>query len=442
MKLEISLLKFRFFFALGLLVLITLGAFPVAHAQTAREPRKEQILNGLKLLIWSDPKTPKTTVKLRINAGAAFDPAGRAGTMLLLSDILFPDEGTKEFFAEDLGGSLNVEANYDYIQISAVGNNNEFLRILDTFKTAVISTPITPENFKKVRDARLKQAQEDAKTAAIVADSAVRKRLFGDFPYARPINGNPESLAKIEIGDLIVAKDRFLNADFSSLAIICNEKESYVLRAVRQLFGTWKKSDKPLLYTFRQPETPDSKILIVDSPDAEKAEIRFAVPGLARNDRDLFAAQIWAKALEEKLQNELGAVKVEQAPHILPGEFIIRASVPTDKTAQALNALLASLTKAANEKIEAKAFSDAQTDFLNALQTKLATPENAAEYWLDVETFKMPAANAYLNSVKSAASADAERVAAKLLKNPGFAVIIVGDAEKIQPQVDALGRKK
>lgn len=445
MKLEISLLEIRkifALFALCLFVLVASGALSVAHAQAAREPRKEQILNGLKLFIWSQPNNEKVTVKLRINAGAAFDAAGRTGTMRLLGDILFPDEGTREFFEQDLGGSLNVETNYDFIEITATGNDEEFERILDAVRTAVISPPITPENFKKVRAARLLQAQEESKNAANRADLAVRRRLFADFPYGRAAAGTPESLAKVEIGDLIVARDRYLNADYATLVIVGNVKENYALRAVRQLFGSWRKADKPLLSTFRQPDAPDSKTLILDSPDAQTAEIRIAVRGLARADKDSIAAEMWAKILERKLQNEFGAATVEHAAHVLPGALIVRASAPTDKAAQTLNAMRAAIVKIASEKVEAKAFSEIQTQFLNDLQTAASKPETLSEYWLDAATFKMPTVTERLNSIKNLTPADAERVAAKLFKDAPAAVVIVGDAEKIQPQVDRLGQKK
>lgn len=442
MKLKISLLDFRNFCAFVLLVLTAAGAFSVAQAQTAREPRKEQILNGLKVFIFSEPKSEKITVKLRIHAGAAFDPPQRSGTMRLLGDILFPDEGTKQFFEEDLGGSLNVATNYDFIEITATGNDEEFERILDAVRNAVIAPPITPENFKKVRDAALRQAQEESKRAATIADLAVRRRLYGDFPYGRPAAGTAESLAKVEMGDLIVARDRFFNADYASLVIIGNVKENYALRAARQLFGSWKKADKPLLSTFRQPEAPDSKILIVDAPDAETAEIRIALRGLAQNDKDSISAAIWAKMLERRLQNDFGAVRVEHIAHVLPGELLIRASVPTEKAAQTLNALRAAINRAATEKVDAKTFSETQSEILNALQTESAKPEIASQRWLDVETFKTPAANERLNSFKSATGADIERIAVKLFKNAPQAIVIVGDAERIQPQVDALGEKK
>lgn len=443
MKLEISLLEIGKFFALGLLFLFTAIAPAVASAQTVREPRREQILNGMRVLVFSEPKADKMTVKLRVHAGAAFDPAQKSGTMRLLADLLFPDEGTREFFVEDLGGSLNVESNYDYIEITASARGEEFERIMDTLRTAVTAPPITPENFKKVRDARLKQAQEESKNPANIADLAARKRLYGDFPYGRAMNGTPESIAKIEYADVLLARDRFLTADNATLAIIGNVRDSYALRAARQLFGSWRKADKPVPATFRQPEAPDTKVLIIDAPNADKAEIRFISRGLTGNDGDLIALSLRTRILEKRLQNELGnSVKVEHFAHVLPGETIISVSSPTGDAAKTLNLLRSVLAKAATEKVDSKQFAEIQGQVLNNMQTELVKSENAVNYWLNVDTFKMPPISERLNSVKNAKPADGERIAAKLFKDAPSAIVIVGDADEIQAQVDALGQKK
>ena len=56
--------------------LLVLLLFQPALAQTAKQPEREQLLNGLRLLIWPQPGSPELIVKLRINSGAAFDLAG------------------------------------------------------------------------------------------------------------------------------------------------------------------------------------------------------------------------------------------------------------------------------------------------------------------------------------------------------------------------------
>src|SRR6266700_1875315 len=156
---------------------------PVTQAQ-APAPEREQLLNGLRILLWSRPADQNVLLKLRIHSGAAFDTAGKAGTMALLGDMLFPDALTHDYFTPEMGGKLEVETDHDAITITLQGRASEYDRIVDYLRAALVTTPLTPENFTKVREARLKGLS--TVKPADIANQAIRERLFGSFPYANP----------------------------------------------------------------------------------------------------------------------------------------------------------------------------------------------------------------------------------------------------------------
>src|SRR6187399_3315409 len=94
-------------------------------------PKQEKLLNGLKVLMWSDAKADKVAIKIRIHSGSAFDPQGKEGLMQMLANNLFPNEqASRDFFAEDLGGSIEIITNYDYIQINASSRPDAFVTML------------------------------------------------------------------------------------------------------------------------------------------------------------------------------------------------------------------------------------------------------------------------------------------------------------------------
>src|ERR1043166_2639612 len=103
----------RVFRGLAVSALLLVLLVQPALSQIPKEPEREQLLNGLRVLVWSQPGSPELLVKLRINSGAAFDLAGKSGQMALLGDLLFPDAATVDFFTDELGGKLNVSVNYD-----------------------------------------------------------------------------------------------------------------------------------------------------------------------------------------------------------------------------------------------------------------------------------------------------------------------------------------
>src|SRR6266436_6899198 len=163
-----------------------------AGGQTFAEPEQEQLLNGLKVAIWQRPGDANVLLKLRINSGAAFDLAGKDGTMALLGDVLFPDPATREYVTEQLGGQLEVSTTYDRIDVIISGKASEFERIVELLRGALVTTQLTSENVSRVRESRIKQLSEKPSSANI-ADRAIAARLFGKFPYGRSPGGSFES---------------------------------------------------------------------------------------------------------------------------------------------------------------------------------------------------------------------------------------------------------
>src|SRR4029079_12283644 len=148
------------FRGLAVSALLLLLLVPTVRSQTPKEPEREQLLNGLRLLIWSQPGSPELLVKLRINSGAAFDLAGKSGQMALLGDLLFPDAATVDYFTDELGGKLNVSVSYDSLTITMVGKASELEQVISVLRNAILSTQFTPEVVTRMRDARIKTLRE------------------------------------------------------------------------------------------------------------------------------------------------------------------------------------------------------------------------------------------------------------------------------------------
>src|SRR5690349_18970519 len=126
---KISSLFQKFF---GLLACLTiLSSMVLAQRPGSQIPREEKLLNGLKLLMWNDPAATNIKVSVRIHSGSAFDPQGKEGVMKLLSENIFPTAIGREFFVEDLEGSLEIISNYDFIQINGTAKSSEFLPLLE-----------------------------------------------------------------------------------------------------------------------------------------------------------------------------------------------------------------------------------------------------------------------------------------------------------------------
>jgi hypothetical protein len=416
-----------------LLIFSVVGAASVVLAQSSNTPtRRENLLNGLRVLIWAEPANPLVTIRLRVHSGAAFDTKDREGTMRLLADSFFTPEA-RVFFAEDLGGELKTEVTQDFIEITASGKAENFERVLDAVRAAVTAPNLSAENVRKVQAARLKELREKSADVAEIADAAVRKRLFGSFfPYGRSPGGTAESVAKIDRADLMLARERFLTADNATLAIIGKIDPKYAVRAVKQFLGNWNKADKPVPPTFRQPDAPAKDVLKIKVPTTETGEIRFAVRGAARNSADWAASEIAAEILQTRWRNALPAelkpkAFVRQETHVLPGIVIFGASVPGGFAEPYLPKTQEIFAQIFKQPITGDEFDTARKTVIDRLA---AQNKSNAVAWFDADTFRLknaPDANAATLTQTQAVLANWQR------QTPAAAVVVVTQSEGNAP---------
>ena len=213
--------------------------------------------------------------------GSAFDPQGKEGLMKLLAANVFPNAEAKEYFADQLGGSLDVESNYDYIQINASSKPENLVSMIETVANADREHGKRQRDHGKAKESQLKRISELAADPSYVADKAAAARLLGTFPYGRP-----------EDGTAVDQQDRFCRIfwmqNSGSLPPIMRPPRSSVnfdearhSKQYRRSFGAWLKADKFVPSTFRQPD---------DSPDRcsdDRFSGRRQVGSSVHNPRDI-----------------------------------------------------------------------------------------------------------------------------------------------------------
>ncbi|MBV9929145.1 MAG: insulinase family protein [Acidobacteria bacterium] len=431
----------------ALTALLLLGSgFVAAPAQSTPEPRREQLLNGLRVLLWSRPGDQNVLIKLRVHSGAAFDLAGKEGMMATLVDAMF-DQQTRDYVTEELGGRIDVVLGYDSIDITLAGRATDFERLLELARNAVTNPQLMPQNFERVRAARLKSLRETPVAAAEAADRAAAARLFGTYPYGRVTAGTPDSLARAERADLLLLRERFLNPDNTTIVIVGGFEPKAVMRSMRESFGGWRKSDRPVPATFKLPDPPDERTLVVNQADTSGVELRLALRGFARTDIDSPAAQVvaqlvrarWLAAMPELRE---GAAYVRHDSYRDNGIFRLGATLKSPaEAARALEAarkVLNDLSTGAPTPSELDAAKQAAAAAFGA---NASGDEVTASAWLDEHTYKNPAASAqsFARAAQALSAGEAQRVAARLFLHTPVATVALGNAEQLRTELARVG---
>ena len=407
-------MKFRTLSQIFSLLALCAGfaAFGVsAQKPGSNVPRQEKLLNGLKLLMWNDPTAPEIKVSIRVHSGSSFDPQGKEGVMQLLSDNIFPTAASKAYFSEDLGGTVEVVTNYDYIQINATSKPEEFVTLLETLAQALMTMTIDKETTAALKKSLTESLAVLEKEPAYIANRAVRKRLFGTFPYGRPQLGSVESLQRIDFADLLFARERFLSADNATVAITGNFNSDLGFRAARRYLGAWLKSDKRVPSTFRQPDDPDTKRLDVVL-DGASEWTAFALRGVARNDPDFAASTVLEQILKARISKNAPSAVVLHEARTLPGVVLVHMPGAGGFPSSAFS-----------ERVTESEFARARGEALSAYAKK-----PLMEQWLDADTYRTTVTGDAA-AFQNVTIADVQRVADRLAKNPVVSVVVKPAAE-------------
>jgi predicted Zn-dependent peptidase len=396
---------FQVFFGL-ILCLSVFTAVGSSQRPGSPTPRQEKLLNGLKLLMWNDPAAENVKISIRLHSGSAFDPQGKEGVMKLLADNLFPTPASREFFVEDLGGSLEVISNYDYIQINATAKSSEFLTLLETLAQTVSNPTIDKDTTAALKMTLSQKLAALEKDPVYIAEQAAAKRLFGTFPYGRPQMGSTISLERIDFADIVFAKERFLLADNATVAIHGNFNGDLGYRAARRYFGAWSKSDRRIPSTFRQPDPPDTKPLEL-SVDGAEPRSSFALRGLARNDPDYLASVVLEGVLRSRSAANSAGASFSHEARTLPGVVMVRV--------------------AGAPGFPSSIFADriSQAEFVRARDEAVAAfaKRPLTEQWLDADTYRTDV-GAEATGLQKLTLADVQRAADRLAKNPIVSVVV------------------
>lgn len=412
-------------------IIVSLASLGNAYSQApTATPRQERLLNGLKVLVFKTP-ADKATVRLRIHGGSSFDPQGKEGVMKLLSESFFPTEGSRSYFVDELGGSFDVTCNYDYVQFDFTARNENLVDLVETVAQAMANPILDKESTSELKRSLLVKLREAEKDPAYIADRAVARRLFGTFPYGRPVMGDETSLANIDFADLIFARERLFTADNATFAVSGNVDPALVYRAARRYFGAWLKADKKVPSTFRQPDAPTSGMPVFESPVANTSEFRFAARSLARNDPDFYASKILQKIIEMRFQKREGQKGfVRNDPRVLAGSYVFGVSGwNLGRIKKEGSTIALPVTDGYQNEYLKDAVSQDEFDTVNRMWIAALRPDNIAELWLDADTYKLagPVPKEELNA-KSVKLADVQRVLEKLRKEP-FAFVLVFSGE-------------
>ena len=225
---------------LGLSILNPASAEPLG--------KKVVLDNGIVLVVSERPGVPMVVVDILIDAGSIHDTAKNDGMANLTADLL--TSGTQNRTAVDIaeetdfiGSTLTTTADYDFAEIELVVLRKYLDKGLNILGDMIIN-PTFPqeevENTVREIQGELKKDEEDP---GWLAEREFLKALYDDHPYGRVVEGNEESILRIDRSDLIKFHSNYYLPNRTIISIAGDITLEEARNLIEKNFGNWKKKE-------------------------------------------------------------------------------------------------------------------------------------------------------------------------------------------------------
>ena len=422
------------------------------------KPYETTLPNGLKVVVFEDKRLPLVSYRLGFKTGDINDPKDSIGLTSAITSLL--NEGTKtrtsKQLAEEierLGASISASSGDDNTIVAASAlslYSSDVLRLM----ADMVLNPVFPESelalYKKNTIENLKYQRSQP---AFLASEQMAKIIYGTHPYGI-VSASPAEIEKISREKLAEFHAKMFTPNNATLIVVGDVDRDNLLKEIKDNFGGWQKGTVDAMKFDVPPARAMTTITVVDRPGSIQSNIVLANLAIDRSSPDYFPVlmmnQILGAGASSRLFMNLreakgytyGAYSRFDARR-LAGNFETNAEVRTPVTGDSLKEFFYELNRVRNEKATEKELRDAKSYLTGVFPLRAETQEGLTNLLVSQQLYDLPAdyLQTYRDKVNAVTLEDVERVAKKYISPDKIAIVIVGDAGEILPQIKTYSTK-
>lgn len=415
-------------------------------------PSETRLENGLRVIVFENERIPLVSFRLAFLSGDIHDPADTAGLTSAVAAMI--SEGTVEYTSrqlaekiERLGANISSSASDDFTIVAASSLSLYSSEILSLLAEVVLRPTFPEEELDLYRRNTIEHLKFQRSQPAFLAGEQAARLVYGDHPYSNvaPTAADVEKLDREGLRKF--HRERFVPNN-AVMIIVGDVRSDELLGEIREHFGDWQPGSPPAS-DFRPPPKRDARsVTIVDRPGSAQANIVLTNLAVRRTDPDYFSLLVMNQVLGAgassrvfmKLREEKGytyGAYTRLGTKMLTGDFEATAEVRTAVTGESLGEFFYELRRIRDEKVGDEELRDAKNFLTGVFPLRAETQEGLTNLIVNQYLYGLP--NDYLQTYREniniVTSDEVQRVAVKHVRPDEMAVVIVGDAEEILPQV-------
>ena len=423
----------------------------------------ERLASGVGLWTIDVPDRDLVTVTLLMPGGSELDPPGLAGLASFTAGLR--GKGTRkrtalEFAAaaEDLGAGISCSSSWEVATVGTTIRSEDADAGLELIAEAVLEPTFAEEEIDRARRRRLAEIDRRRSDPPSLARAAFARAVYAETPYGRKTIGDRETNQAITRSEIASFHESALAARSCHLIAVGNLSGGRVREAIeekieRQLRSCGRRfDDEPAGLAPPNPTTEGRRVVIVDRPDAAQTQLRIGHVGISRRDPDRIPIQVANSILGGKFISRLNLSLRERHGYTYgvsssfssrrgPGPFVIGTAVANEVAGAACREIVGELERLRGEPPDQAELDDARNYLVGVFPYTLQTIQNLASRLETLAAFDLEhdEYERWPERIRATTRQDVHEVCRRHLLPDRLAVIAVGPASELAPQLENLG---
>jgi len=428
--------------------------------------RRRRLPSGLEIRTVEHRGVPVVSFLLLLSSGAAADPPPQPGLAALTADML--DEGSGTLSALDvedalssMGAQFETEVGLDATVLSLLTLPRFSGQALGLLADMVVRPRLSETDLDRVRDLRLNRLRQLRDLAPAVADLVFARVLYDAHPYGRLPIGTTRGLEGASVADVRAFHGAAWRPTDVTVIAAGDASHDELSDAVERAFAGWAElasGTAPAASAFSAaasvpaPALPSVPLALVDRPGAAQSELRIGQVAVPRVTPDYYPLLVlntilggqFVSRLNMNLREDKGytyGVRSGFEFRRAPGPFSVQAAVQTAATGAAVREVLNEIDAIRTSRPPTLAELDlAKSALTRGYARSFETAGQIGRGLAQLALYDLPddTLERFVSSVQ-AVDVAAVTAAAERLDLSRTTVTVVGDRERIEPDLAALG---
>jgi len=418
-----------------------------------------ELPNGMRVLVLEDPRLPQIEIGVVARRGAGLAAPEQAGLADFTAELMERGAGDRNALelaavVDNLGASLRVAADWDSVAVGASGLSRDLDTLFAVLEEVVRRPRFDPDEAERVRAEQLARLEKAKDSPQVLASRSFQAVLYPDHPYGLPLAGTPETVTRLGPSDARDFHARVFAARNTLFFATGDLQATDIMRRVAEAFGDWPAGGVP------EPGSPppasapaERRIVVVDRPDLGQAQIVVGHEGISRTDPERLSAGLmntvlggggFSSRLMKSVRAEAGltySIYSHFSMRRHPGPFAVLTFTRVPEVRRVVDLVLAELSRVRSDPPSPEEVANAQSQTVGQFALGLETSSAVAGALVDLDVHGLPedSLDTVRGRLRALSAEDTARVARELVHPERAAILVVGPADAIVPQLEHLG---